>query len=1237
MKSFICYFGENPELRTLIRHYDYIDLKKDPDYVFLPGNRYLVFEKEAYDVIVRHQRIHLGPRSEGFYELTKCPYLLLRNGVIFKFKYLKFEYRTEWLNKQQYDQLLPNLENIRSKLKDAELATGISKKSNKPYYRLKFRTVADFDQEILRFLSEESFIKSTPQVKSWKLIQTELDVINSFNYFTNQDVGMRFGLDYETSGFPFDDPKFFHMGVGIADQNGICAFYNMELMQRSGNEKLYSLFLKYYKKFLDKHHEECYTYNAGFELRATYLLFKKMYRFNDSGTLNKLDGAVERYYSLKYTAMKFLGVASWDDDFDYLTNQLFSLMYGTYEKKVLVNGPSTLETFESDSRWVEIKRKFPEYEQDFKELFKLYWGYNFRCIPAEILGKYCCMDSYFTVLLRFESDNLGYKDLAWKAFDANMRLGAHLEMNGAYIDEDLRKEMANLGHFVNAYGSLNIAKLYVKMELEELGEISEETIPEVTNILKKGWNPFEGKSLIRNLFNRNYEFGIDVSLSYEILGIELTDNLIQLLKQYTPEITDRTFRLRNIFKALEEFLKNRWNYKLENGVHKFLIDGIQYQLNKSLSSIIYYYKLKNQYNLIKFYLNQLNLDKIDTEILGIEGDKISIREVEVFACSVFNYNSPFEYIKFECRFIDRNWDKFMNLYNTPQIIYDSLISGVDVPPDSKMIKEFYESGSEIICLKKDVNDFIENNYDLIFKESKEKPNILLDILLASIEKYRATGKYITFLGDLQIHKRKFIHSKFDFDLKTLVNLLIRISISCALGGGLYWLSSYMILTILQRGGFSDYEDKLHEISKLTPEWNIEEISIRGIQKFCFCHRLCRKYNKLTSTYIEGMLIEGARKCQVYDENGVSISRYGEGEAWKVFPKYMVCCKKSKRWASNFHTIPSRSEVKRIVTTPPGYLLSYFDISGMEVRSMAYLANDEFLLNCYDKGIDPYIELGKMIWPDKDSTFWYANRPDLKGNLLGSLYGMGSETMGARTDKSPEEAQELLDKMFTNMKGAKKFIEEYGEYPHKNGGRIKTILGDKLEVTDEPTDRWSRLGCNLVIQGGSAVVMAYGFENIIQDSYDHPEGPIIRPMNVVHDSSQNYFQSKYIFDIHEHYHQRLTEFLWEKVKIKYEFDTLVGVNYFDMAEVKVLTKNSIQLKGSYTALTKLCHKLKVDDVYFIIESIKSKKNEVELLNEGIISTDFKPESDPSIIFNFYKNYYSPTYNLDKSSYRMIISR
>lgn len=79
-----------------------------------------------------------------------------------------------------------------------------------------------------------------------------------------------------------------------------------------------------------------------------------------------------------------------------------------------------------------------------------------------------------------------------------------------------------------------------------------------------------------------------------------------------------------------------------------------------------------------------------------------------------------------------------------------------------------------------------------------------------------------------------------------------------------------------------------------------------------------------------------------------------------------------------------------MTSPEGYLLSYFDISSAEVRSIAYISKDPVLVGLFESQTDVYVYIGKKALPDLDwdNDPWVrkTKRGIFKQVLLGSLYG-----------------------------------------------------------------------------------------------------------------------------------------------------------------------------------------------------------------------------------------------------------
>lgn len=108
--------------------------------------------------------------------------------------------------------------------------------------------------------------------------------------------------------------------------------------------------------------------------------------------------------------------------------------------------------------------------------------------------------------------------------------------------------------------------------------------------------------------------------------------------------------------------------------------------------------------------------------------------------------------------------------------------------------------------------------------------------------------------------------------------------------------------------------------------------------------------------------------------------------------------------TNDHTIMSHADVKQAVTTPvlntPGSktgktatLLSYFDISSAEVRTLAFRSGDKNMMHLFESGQDIYIHVAKkkILGEDKWETLskdekktW---RKRIKILTLGISYGI----------------------------------------------------------------------------------------------------------------------------------------------------------------------------------------------------------------------------------------------------------
>lgn len=249
--------------------------------------------------------------------------------------------------------------------------------------------------------------------------------------------------------------------------------------------------------------------------------------------------------------------------------------------------------------------------------------------------------------------------------------------------------------------------------------------------------------------------------------------------------------------------------------------------------------------------------------------------------------------------------------------------------------------------------------------------------------------------------------------------------------------------------------------------------------------------------------------------------------------------------------------------------------------------------------------------------------------------MGTDALAQRIDKSPEEAIAIQDLLFGHLKKVKQMIEQKGEYCVEHDGQCESILGDRLMMEDEP-DRWARLGINQVIQSFAAVSLAQGFEKCIEESL-HTDEIKVRPLNVVHDSSQNYFDTTKLFEIYNYYHRCLSDYLFDLYGVRYEFDLEVGANYYDMCHLKQLDETHIQLSANYTSLKGVLDKCITEGLKFKFDEFKDSDGNQLPINGLQYPDEFKPKRTERLVEVFYEEGGYAGFDRDTSKFTVILSK
>lgn len=202
----------------------------------------------------------------------------------------------------------------------------------------------------------------------------------------------------------------------------------------------------------------------------------------------------------------------------------------------------------------------------------------------------------------------------------------------------------------------------------------------------------------------------------------------------------------------------------------------------------------------------------------------------------------------------------------------------------------------------------------------------------------------------------------------------------------------------------------------------------------------KKAFKIYSTYIVSVLSrmrEGRIHCD-FDQAGTATGRFSSKNP-------------------NMQNIPARNtEIRQIFKADDGKVLIACDYSAQEMRIFAHLSKDKGLLEAYNSGKDFYSYISSKVFNIPYNEALHVNpdgsvneegkrlRDIIKPCILGLLYGMGCYTMAKRLSMTPEDAQQLIDSIYENFPGMRRYMDKC-----VNGAlkllHVKTMFGRKRRL------------------------------------------------------------------------------------------------------------------------------------------------------------------------------------------------
>jgi DNA polymerase-1 len=145
---------------------------------------------------------------------------------------------------------------------------------------------------------------------------------------------------------------------------------------------------------------------------------------------------------------------------------------------------------------------------------------------------------------------------------------------------------------------------------------------------------------------------------------------------------------------------------------------------------------------------------------------------------------------------------------------------------------------------------------------------------------------------------------------------------------------------------------------------------------------------------------------------------------------------------NVQNVPKEPVIRNIIKAAPGFRLMEADYKGAELRVLAELSRDKFLMDVFVAGRDLHDEVSIMLF---GPNFTEAQRMRAKAVNFGIPYGRTAESIAEEHKIPVAEAQKMIDEWLRRALEAKAYLESCDEY----------VLKGILLVT--PFGRYRRFG------------------------------------------------------------------------------------------------------------------------------------------------------------------------------------
>jgi DNA polymerase-1 len=225
----------------------------------------------------------------------------------------------------------------------------------------------------------------------------------------------------------------------------------------------------------------------------------------------------------------------------------------------------------------------------------------------------------------------------------------------------------------------------------------------------------------------------------------------------------------------------------------------------------------------------------------------------------------------------------------------------------------------------------------------------------------------------------------------------------------------------------------------------------------------RELEKLRSTYVDGYL-------PLIDPDGRIRTRFNQMAATTG---------RLSSDSPNLQNIPVRSEsgrtVRRAFIAGDGNEFLVADYSQIELRVLAHMSGDPFLIEAFQAGLDIHRATAARVWGVSTEDVNSEQRRRAKMINFGLLYGMEAFGLADRLGISRDEAREHIDAYFNQFHDVKEYMQSVVTTA-RNQGYTTTLFGRRRYLPELKSDNFrirqmgERMALNAPVQGTAADII-----------------------------------------------------------------------------------------------------------------------------------------------------------------------